>query len=79
MKNQNKKKSFPPEPFYGDKCPFCGNDAELNYSAYEFEEWNVWQDVTCEKCGAGWTNHYDFHYVMSDNFTDPQGNEVKTK
>ncbi len=76
MVKSKTKKHFPPEPFFGDKCPFCSNDTDLDYSPYDFQGWNVTQDVTCTKCGAGWTNHYDLHFVMADNFVDADGNVV---
>lgn len=66
MKKKNKKQ-FPPEPFYGDECPYC-HSRELDYQPYDHDGENVSQDVVCTDCGAYWVNYYDLYFIMADNF-----------
>lgn len=61
-----KKKMPDLKSFTGDECPFC-HSTELDYASFDYEGWNVTQDVVCTKCGAYWVNHYELNFVMANN------------
>lgn len=48
----------------GDRldCPRCGPTSEstLDYDSYDYEDWTVWQNVTCTRCGIEFQVIFEF-------------------
>lgn len=41
-----------------DRCPFCGEEEDLDWDNAEFDCGGYWQEVTCLKCGESWVQQY---------------------
>lgn len=44
-------------------CPFCGEDYDLQHGVPEMELQEAWQQITCNACGAKWTEGYVLNCV----------------
>ena len=51
----------------GNHCPYC-NDEDIQSGSFDVEGPNAYQEVMCNKCGAGWQDHYKL--VGINNFPD---------
>ena len=59
------------------KCWNCGKNVRPEEYDYDWDIYHLqpWLAVNCPDCGAAWTLVFD--YSHSEDFTDPDGKEVK--
>jgi len=46
-------------------CPACGHD-QIEGGPVEVDNGHCWQNITCNKCGACWTDIYKLIEVEGD-------------
>jgi len=53
-------------------CPWCGEDADIEYDTLEMESGCIWQKVFCRKCSGVWNEVYQAFAIEGlDSNHDP--------
>lgn len=54
---------------YGERCPFCGSDEDVQVVEHGFEHGSAWSTSVCHKCDAEWTEEYEMARVTYNDGT----------